>query len=85
MKNLMLFPFRLIARLCAVVHDLFFPPVTINKVLQQALDEAMLAVATHTAAAERAAADARNHRTLATMNAKRVERLKGELLTNAST
>lgn len=79
MKNLMLFPFKLISMFLQALHDMFFPPVTINKVLQQALDEALLAVATHTASAERCAADARNHRTLAEMNRKRIERLRAEI------
>ena len=79
MLRFIFFPFRLLLRFFAWLDTLFFPKLTLNHVLQTSLEDARLKLEEHRAAAERAAADVRNHRAMADMLAKRAQRLEAEI------
>lgn len=77
--RILMFPFTLFSRFLTYLDNLFFPKVTLRHVLQTSLEDARLKLEEHRAAAERAAADVRNHRAMADMLAKRAERLEVEI------
>lgn len=77
--RILLFPFLLARRFIAYLDGVFFPKVTLKHVLQTSLEDARLKLEEHRAAAERAAADVRNHRAMADMLAKRAQRLEAEI------